>query len=421
MIPNNLTDTDIPASMPASAKPAVPLWHSRDFLLLSIGQAISNVGSGVSGLALPLLVLAITHSPAQAGLVTALEAVPPLLLNLPAGALVDRLDRKRLMLVCDLIRGLNLAAVPLALALGRLTLLHLCLFALIEGACAVFYNLANIACLPRLVAKAQLPAAVAQREVTEGTVMLLGPSLGGVLFAAGRVLPFLADAVSYAASIFTLLFIRTPFQGELATTAINLSQIYNQIREGMLWLWRHRLMRFMALIYGLLALTFSGGSLCVIVIAQQRGASSVTIGFIFALGGIGGILGALLGPYVQRRFSFGRILPVLHWVYALLWPLEIVMPLPLLMGVVEAFFMINDQVYDVVWPSYRIASIPDALQGRVTSAFRLLSYTLRPVGLALTGFLIQSIGAVNTMLIWGACIAAIALLVTLNPDVRHAP
>ncbi|MGZ3667384.1 MAG: MFS transporter, partial [Ktedonobacterales bacterium] len=110
MIPNNLTDTDIPASMPASAKPAVPLWHSRDFLLLSIGQAISNVGSGVSGLALPLLVLAITHSPAQAGLVTALEAVPPLLLNLPAGALVDRLDRKRLMLVCDLIRGLNLAA-----------------------------------------------------------------------------------------------------------------------------------------------------------------------------------------------------------------------------------------------------------------------------------------------------------------------
>ncbi|MGZ3585280.1 MAG: hypothetical protein ACXVCT_21255 [Ktedonobacterales bacterium] len=156
-------------------------------------------------------------------------------------------------------------------------------------------------------------------------------------------------------------------------------------------------------------------------IRRRPGASSVTIGLIFALGGIGGILGALLGPYVQRRFSFGRILPVLHWVYALLWPLEIVMPLPLLMGVVEAFFMINDQVYDVVWPSYRIASIPDALQGRVTSAFRLLSYTLRPVGLALTGLLIQSIGAVNTMLIWGACIAAIALLVTLNPDVRHAP
>lgn len=427
MTPNNLTDTAMrntepePALTPTPAKTAIPLWRNRDFVLLWIGQAISDVGSGVSALALPLLVLAITHSPAQTGLVTALQAVPPLLLNLPAGALVDRLDRKRLMLVCDVIRGLNVAAIPLALALGHLTLAQLCVFALVEGACAVFYNLANIACLPRLVPKAQVPAAVAQREVTEGAVTLFGPSLGGLLFAAGRALPFVADALSYVASVISLLFIRTPFQGERSTTTINLAQIYGEIREGMLWLWHHRLMRFMALVYGLFALTFPGGTLCVIVIAQQRGASSVTIGLIFAFGGIGGILGALLGPYVQRRFRFGRILPVLHWVFALLWPLYVIMPLPLLMGVVEAVLMVNDQVYDIVWPSYRIASIPDALQGRVTSAFRLLSYTLRPIGLALTGFLIQSTGAVHTMLIWGAGLAAIALLVTLNPDVRHAP
>ena len=421
LTPNNLTDTNSAISTPIPTQTTIPLWRNRDFLLLSIGKAISDVGSGVSALALPLLVLAITHSPAQAGLITALEAVPPLLLNLPAGALVDRLDRKRLMLVCDVIRGLNLAAIPFALALGHLTILQLCLFALVEGACAAFYNLANIACLPRLVSKAQLPAAVAQREVTEGAVMLLGPSLGGVLFAAGRALPFVADALSYVASVISLLLIRTPFQGERPTTPINVSQIYGEIREGMVWLWRHRLMRFMALVYGLFALTFSGGPLCVIVIAQQRGASSVTIGVIFALGGVGGILGALLGPYVQRRFRFGRILPVLHWIYALLWPLYVVMPLPLLMGLVDCATMINDQVYDIVWPSYRIASIPDALQGRVTSAFRLLSSTLRPVGLALTGILIQSIGAGNTMLIWSACIAAIALLATLNPDVRHAP
>ena len=423
MTPNDLASTDTPITPTESPAPATatPLWRNRDFLLLWAGQAISNVGTGVSGLALPLLVLAITRSPVQTGLVTALEAVPPLLLNLPAGALVDRLDRKRLMLVCDIIRGLNLAAVPLALAMGRLTLLQLCLFALVEGSCAVFYNLANIACLPRLVSKGQLPGAIAQREVTEGAVTLLGPSLGGILFAAGRALPFVADAVSYAASIISLLLIRTPFQAERSTSGINLAQIYGEIREGMVWLWRHRLIRFMALIYGLLAFTFAGAPLCIIVIAQQRDASSVTIGLIFALGGVGGVLGALLGPYVQRRFHLGRALPVLHWIYALLWPLYIVIPLPLLMGVVEAFFMINDQVYDVVWPSYRIASIPDALQGRVTSAFRLLLYTLRPAGLALSGLLIQRIGAEHTMLVWGACLAAIALLVTFNPDVRNAP
>ncbi|WIG58004.1 MAG: MFS-type drug/proton antiporter [Ktedonobacterales bacterium] len=394
------------------------LWRNRDFLLLWLGQALSSVGTEVSSLALPLLILALTHSPARAGVVAALGALPSIALGLVAGAWVDRVDRKRLMIVCDIVRALNLAALPVALAFGRLSFAQLCLFALVDGACSTFFRLANIVSLQRVVLREQIPAAVGRRETTEGIVTLLGPSLGGALFTVGRALPFVADAISYSASLLSLGLIRTSFQGERATAR---GRLRDEIGEGLRWLWRHRLVRFMALVYGGFGLLFPCAPLCVIVLAQQRGASPLIIGVIFAMGGIGGVLGALAGPWVQRRVRFGKLIPLLHWGYALLWPLEVFMPTPLLMGVIEALFLANDQVYDVTWPSYRLALIPDELQGRVTGASRLFSAIAQPIGLACAGMLIERIGAAQTMLVFGALLALLALIVTLNPTVRHAP
>jgi hypothetical protein len=401
-------------------QPARPtsLWRNRDFLLLWGGQTLSSTGTEASKLAFPLLILALTGSPVQAGIASALETAPGLLLTLPAGALVDRVDRKRLMIACDVVRMLAFAGVPVALALGRLSIAHLYMLALVDGICAVFFRLANIVSLTRVVAKEQLPEAVARREATEGLVTLLGPSLGGALFGVWRALPFVADAVSYTASLASLLLIRTPFQGERVAAR---GRIVDEIRDGVVWLWRHRLLRFMALVYGGFGLFLTGGPLCVLVLAQHRGASPLVIGAIFALGGIGGIGGAVIAPWIQRRVRFGRLIPLLQWGYALLTPLYVLMPHPLLMGAVEALILANDQVYDVVWPSYRMALIPDELQGRVTAAFRLAPAATQPVGLVLTGLLIQHIGAANTMLLWGGCLALLALVVTLNSHVRHAP
>ena len=118
---------------PNNGRPSRPLWRNRDFLLLWNGQTISTLGTNISTLALPLLVLALTHSPAQAGLLTATRLLPYLLFSLPAGALLDRWDRKEVMIRCDLIRWLALGSVPLAFALGHLTLVHLYVVAFLEG------------------------------------------------------------------------------------------------------------------------------------------------------------------------------------------------------------------------------------------------------------------------------------------------
>jgi predicted MFS family arabinose efflux permease len=398
------------------------LWRNRDFVLLWSGQLISTAGTQVTALALPLLVLAITHSPAQAGLVAACGTLPRFLFALPAGAMVDRWDRKRVMIVCDSAQVVAMGSIAVALALGRLSMVQLYLVAFSQGTCSIFFWLARLAALPRVVPKAQLPAAVAQNEVAESVVTLLSPPLGGVIFSVGRALPFLGDAISYAVSVISLLFIRVPFQTErqTGTTKKTPRRLVQDMLVGLRWLWRSPLIRFMSFVYAGFALA-GGYELGVIVLATARGASPFIIGLIFAAGGIGGLGGALIAPRIQRRLRFGQIIPALQWGYPLSFVLYVLAPTPLLMALIEAGSMAVDQVYDVVWPSYRIALIPDALQGRVTSAYRMIFSSMLPIGEAVSGLLIQRLGAVPEMLLAAAGLSVLSVVVMLNPHVHHAP
>ncbi|HEY1350624.1 MAG TPA: MFS transporter, partial [Ktedonobacteraceae bacterium] len=344
------------------------LWRNRDYLLLWCGQAISDIGGSVSELAFPLLTLSVTGSPALAGIVAALRTLPAVFVSLLAGALVDRWNRKLVMLACDVGRLLNMASIPLALALGHLGIAILCITSLMEGTLAIFFDLARAASLNQVVDREQVSAAVALDEVMEGTTSLGGPSLGGLLFTLDRALPFLADAISYVVSVVSLLLIKAPFQGERKKTRPHL---YADVRDGIHWMWRHPFIRSMTLYMGASALSLSGSSLVIIVLARQRGATPLLIGCIFALGGIGSIAGSLLAPLCERRLTVGQSILVCRWMFALLWPLYALMPHPLLMGVIECGIGLADPIEDVPYFSYRLLCIPEELRGRVISACRL--------------------------------------------------
>ena len=393
------------------------LWRNRDYLLLWGGQVISSIGTQSSTLAFPLLLLVVTRSPAAAGLASALRALPYLILSLPAGALIDRWDRKRVMLLCDTGRALALGSIPLADILGRLTPLQLYLVSLIEGSLFVLFNIAEAACLPRVVTKAQLPAATAQNNATDGVSTLIGPSLGGALFGAAHALPFLADAVSYLASVVSLLFIATPFQGERMAAR---RPLHHDIGEGLAWLWRQPLIRYMAILTGISNLVGNGVFLIAIVIAQGQHASSAVIGLIFAVGGVGGILGSLAAVRLRERFSFGQLIIACVWSWAILTPLFAVAPNPLVLGLLMAGTFLSGPLYNVVQMSYRLALIPDVLQGRVNSVFRLIAFSGQPLGYALAGILLQTVGAVPAVLIFSVPYLFAALLTTFNPHVRQA-
>src|SRR5579859_2871802 len=196
----------------AIAGKSAPLWRNRDYLLLWLGQAVSSLGTGISQFAFPLLVLAFSHSFAAAGFAGALGQLPYLLFSLPAGALLDRWDRKRVMLGCTVGLALSLASIPVALLIGRLTLAQLYVVSFVVGTFFTFYELAELAAITRLVPKADLSTAVAQNEAVFSGVSLLAPSLGGLLLSAGYIFPFVADVISYLVLLGSLLNIRASFQ-----------------------------------------------------------------------------------------------------------------------------------------------------------------------------------------------------------------
>lgn len=394
------------------------LWRNRDYMLLWSGQGVSSLGSGVSGLAFPLLVLALTDSPAQAGFVAALFGLPYLVLSLPAGALVDRWNRKVVMIVCDTVRAINMAAVPIAAALGHLTIAQLYVNALIEGTAFVLFNVAEVAALPRVVDKTQIPEASSQNMAAQAGTALISPPLGGFLFqTVGHSFPFLADAISYAVSVASLFLIRTPFQLERAPSETHLLA---EIKEGVAWLWNQPLIRYMTFLTG--GLNFAGNAtfLVLIILARQRGASPALIGVMFAIAAVGALAGSLVAPWIQKRFGYAQVIITTVWIGALVVPFFAVAPNPYVLGVLGAISFVVGPIYNAVQFSYRVSLIPDALQGRVNSAVRMVAFGTIPLGSALAGILIQTIGAVHSVLLYAAVEFVLAVLTSVNPHVRAA-
>jgi len=406
--------TEIPPAPPVGS-----LWRNHDYWRLWAGQAVSSIGSQVSGLALPLLILALTHSPAKAGLLAALRGVPYFLLVLPAGALVDRWDPRRVMIACDTGRALALVSIPFALALGHLALGQLFAVTFIEGTLFVFFNQADSNCLVRVVSKEHLGAAAAQNEAVYGVSGLIGPSLGGLLYGLGRGVPFLTDAISYALSVAALLTLRTDVRPAPRPDG-HVPDLGAEIKEGLRWLYAHRVIRFVALLTGVMLASSAGYTLLLIVLAQRFGAGPAAIGFLLATGGAGGLAGSLLAIPLQKRFRVGPLLIGAAWVWAATWPLYALAPSLAWLGVINVVNFLIVPVYLGTQYAYRLGQIPDELQGRVNSVFRLIAFGSIPVGLALTGWLLQKFGPVPTVLITFAPQMLLCLAATFYRPLREA-
>jgi predicted MFS family arabinose efflux permease len=394
------------------------LWRNRDYMILWSGQAVSVLGSNITTITLPLLVLSLTHSALQAGIVGALYVLPYPVIGLLAGALVDRWDRRTVMISSDAGNALAMASIPLALWLGHVAMPQLYAVALATGTCNVFFTLAQSAALPIVVGKEQLPAAMAQNQSSLYAATLAGPPLAGALFQAARAVPFLLDAVSYVVSVLSLLFIRTSFQGARESRQ---GSVWSQIGEGWLWLWRHPLLRSMTVLITGINFLSAGLTLIVIVLARQQHAPPFAIGAVFAIGAGGGGLGSLLAPWVQRRFSLAGVIAGTSWLRAGFWILYLAAPNAAVLGIVTALLFTTVPISIVVGNGYRAAIVPDHLQGRVLAAYRVIAFGASPLGLALTGVLLQSAGTTMTITAVSAGMGALAGFATLNRSIQTAP
>jgi len=397
-----------------------PLWRQREYMLLWGGQLASTLGGSASGIVVPLLVLAMTGSASAAGFASALGVVPYILLSLPVGVLVDRWNRQRVMVVCDLGRAAVTCSLVVALLLDRLTLAHLYSVAVLQGICMVFFNLAEVAALPRVVATVQLPQAIAQNQAGHSGAAIAGPALGTWLLQhGGRSLPFGVDMLGHLVSAWCVWRLRTPLAAAPAQAATGPRRLGAEMAVGLRWVWQQPLVRRIAGLTSLSNFVMAAVPLLVIVLAKNQGATEAQIGLVFSASGAGGLAGALAGGWFARRFSFGQVVIGVLLVQAAMLPLLAWSPGPLGLGLTFGVLMFCGPVYNVVQLSRRLAMIPDGLQGRVNSAFRFAANALYPAGAALCGVLAERLGATAAALVFTAVMALLAVAAASSQVVRR--
>ena len=396
---------------------AVPLRRNRDFVLLQIGQLLSSAGTSSSSIAFPLLVLAITHSPAKAGIVAFARSLPSVLFALPAGLAADRWSRRRLMIVADGVRVLAIGSLAATILLDRVIFWEIVAVAFVEGSgTAVFFG-AQPGALRAVVPARQLPAAAAAETGRQAVVRLAGPPLGGALFGLARALPFLVDALSYAFSTVSLLAMRTPFQEEREPHTASLR---SRLAEGFHFVWRQPFLRTCALLFGLGNFIGPGVLFAVVVIGRQQGLSGGEVGALIAVFGACLLLGSLVSPLVRRLLPVRAVLVLELWTWIgcavfLVWPSVYV----LTAGILPTALAIPST--DSVVHGYRIAMTPDRLLGRAESVRSMISLLIAPLGPLTAGVLLSTVSARAAIAVFAATGVVLAVWGTLSPSIRTAP
>lgn len=398
-----------------SATRTLPLHRNLDYVLLWTGTAISAIGSQVSAIGYPLLTLAVTGSATKAGLIATVALLAAAVLRLPAGALVDRWDRRLVMIGSDLMRGTALASIAVAVAASALTFTQLLIVAVVEGAGGVFYRPAATAAVRRVVRPSQLRAAVAADEARASAASLAGPPIGGALYGVAQVLPFLADAASYVYSLLAALFVRTPTAPDRGHERVPLRR---DIGTGLRWINEHPVIRWILSVAAATNFLIAALELATIVIARQRGASGAQIGWMLAIAGLGGIVGAALAPFIARKVEALRLVRTVTWASAATLPIMAAWPSVWVLGAMLGCRLLVTPAANTVLIAHQIQATPDELQGRVSAAGYLIAGLAAPLGPIAAGVLLTATGPVTTLVMLAAFAAGIAVSTTLSRSAR---
>lgn len=378
---------DVPAA------PAAGL--SSDFKRFWTGQTISQLGSSFTQFATPLLVFKLTHSAVNLGIATAATFVPYLLFGLVIGAWVDRVNRKRMMILVDLGRAAVIAVIPLLSVLGVLDVWHVYAVGFVTSVLTIFFEAGEFAAIPSLVATDDLVGANGKIQASYSAAQVLGPLLAGVLLALVAVEElFLIDASSFVVSAIALALVRGSFNAVKPADAGRTS-IRSDVVEGLRYVIRHPVLRNISLMMALFNFVGVTQTTQLVLFSKERlSATDTEVGVLYSAGSLGVVVLGLLAGRLRRRMRFGPAAlgslalygamtvalaaDRMFWLALVLWGLA---------SGVGIFFNINTG-------SLRQAIVPNALLGRIMSIAGVLAWGAIPIGSLLGGFVIRWTGSV---------------------------
>ena len=389
------------------------LWRHRDFMLLWTGQAISEIGSAVTIVALPLVAVVLLNATVfQVGLLSAATTVCFLIVALPAGLIVDRVDKRRLMIICDIARTLILGSVVVAAAFGVLTMGQLFAVGFLTGLATVFFDVAYQSYVPELVARDRLHDGNGKLGATQAFSQVAGPGLGSALFGLFKASVMAADAISYAVSTLTLMLIRAreprsadavAQAGQAAATPspTGFAGLRKEIFAGLRFVFGHPVLRKIAACTGTANLFGSiSGALEILFLVRVVHVRPADTGLLISVGSLGGILGGILAGRLSKWIGTARIIWFSVGVFGaipILMPLTEPGPRLVLFPIAIAGLSFTVVLYNIAQLSYRQLICPPQLLGRMNAAMRWIVWGTIPLGGVLGGVLGSLIGIRPTL------------------------
>ncbi|BFU46232.1 MFS transporter [Krasilnikovia sp. MM14-A1004] len=391
------------------------LWRNREFTLLWVSQSLSDLGSATSALAVPLLVLSLTHSPVQAGLVGTIGLVAALACRLPAGVLVDRIDRRRAMLACDAVSVLAYLTLGLAVLRGATSLTLVVIVAVIGTMSSSIFRTAEQSALRNLVPGTQLPAAIARNEARTYATSLAGPPLGGLLFGIGRALPFLCNSLAHLASLGGVLLLRKPLQETLDRTRGGHAAA---MAEGLRFVYANPFLRAILLIAAPLNLAIDAIIFTIIVTLQRHGVAPALIGSVQTVVAVGGLLGAFAAPALQRRMRLPVLIRGICWFAAFLMSTCALLTSSIAAAVPVALAVFLGPACNAALFGHQASITPDRLQGRVVSVIFFATSFASAAAPLLAGVLIAGWGSAVAVIVFSLTVAGAAVAATVSRGIR---
>jgi MFS family permease len=359
---------------------------------------VSNFGDGVNAVALPLFAATITRDPRLIAGMAVAATLPWLVFALPAGAIVDRLDRKRLMWRVNVVRSLLVAVIALSATTGVTSILLLYTIVLAMGVCETLFDNAAQSVLPSIVERELLETANGRQYAAEVvTNQFAGPPVGGLLFAAAASLPFWVNSSTYVASAVLIASIAGSFRPRQAAGAPEGAPQHRSLRsdiaEGVRWLRGHRLLRTLALLLGVLNLTTTMAIATLVLFAQDElGVTTRGFGVLLAGVAVGSVVGGLVGAKVARALGQAKAIVLAAFITSAIQVVVGGLSSPVLVAVLLSVSGLFGVVWNIITVSLRQSIIPDHLLGRVNSVYRFLAWGGMPVGALIGGFLANAYG-----------------------------
>ncbi|SPZ93614.1 MFS transporter [Staphylococcus aureus] len=389
---------------------------NKNFTFYLIGIAFSNIGSAFTTFVFPLMILKLTGSAFQVGIVSALSFIPYAILGLPAGALIDRLNKKTIMKCADIIRLISYLSIPVLSFYNMLSIFQIYVVAIISGIGLVFHSISEVSIIPSIVKEEDLASANSYIYATQNVSEFLGPIIGGLLYTyMGYSILIFIDSMTFLLSFFSLILIKIETKSIFNQEKLSGKNFLSDVKVGFDYLLSNSTIRVMAVVVSLSNLIISPYYIYIVMfVKEDMNQSSQALGLVLGISSLGALIGSLSASFLLKLFNFGKLIVIilfLDTIFRLMLPFStyIFILIPLL-----GLTYMTQSILNIAIITLRQKKCSEHMLGRVNSVFKTMVFAFRAIGLFLGGILLENKGGFYALTISAVLFISLVLYILKN-------